>query len=42
VWQTFFEASSGLKATTTLPPGRAARLAYVEAVLLCTLAKAES
>ena len=41
-WQQFFEASSGLKASISLSPERAAQLAYVEAVLLSTLAKTES
>lgn len=41
-WQSFFESNSGLKASTTLAPERAARLAYVEALLFSTLAKAES
>lgn len=41
-WQQFFEANSGLKAATTLAPQQAAKLAYVEAVLLGTLAKTES
>jgi hypothetical protein len=41
-WQSFFESSSGLKASTMLAPERAAWLAYVEAVLFSTLAKAET
>lgn len=41
-WQPFFESNSGLKASITLAPERAARLAYVEAVLFNTITKAES
>ena len=41
-WQPFFESSSGLKAATMLAPERAARLAYVEAMLFRTLANVES
>lgn len=42
-WQSFFESvSGGLKAGTTLPPERVARLAYVEAMLFRTLANVES
>lgn len=40
-WTEFFEASSGMNASTSLDPGRVARHAYVEAVLLHTLADAE-
>ena len=42
-WPSFFESvSGGLKAGTTLPPERVARLAYVEAMLFRTLANVES
>lgn len=41
-WQSFFESVSGLKAGTTLPPERVARLAYNEAMLFRTLANVES
>lgn len=41
-WQPFFEANSGLKASIRLAPERAARLAYVEAVLFGILAKTEN
>jgi hypothetical protein len=42
-WQLFFESvSGGLKAGTMLTPERAARLAYIEAMLFRTLASVES
>lgn len=40
-WQQFFEGTSGLKPSTALAPERIARQAYIEAVLLRTLADAE-
>lgn len=41
-WQHFFEATSGMKASTLLAPERVARQAYVEAVLLRALEDAEN
>jgi hypothetical protein len=42
-WQAFFESvSGGVKAGTSLAPERVARLAYIEAMFLRTLANAES
>ncbi len=41
-WQPFFDSNSGVKASITLTPERAAQLAYVEAMLFSTLAKTES
>jgi hypothetical protein len=40
-WREFFEATSGMLSSTSLSPKRVARQAYVEAVLLRTLAGAE-
>lgn len=37
-WQQYFDASSGMKSSTQLPAGRMACQAYVEAILLRTLA----
>lgn len=41
-WQQYFDASSGLKAQTPLTAVRVARQAYIEAVLLRTLANADT
>ncbi len=41
-WQQYFEANSGLKASTSLAPERFARSAYIEAVLFRTLADSEA
>jgi hypothetical protein len=40
-WKEFFEATSGMKASTSLAPERVARQVYIEAVFLRTLAHAE-
>jgi hypothetical protein len=40
-WKQFFDASSGISASTSLTPERVARQAYMEAVLLRTLADAK-
>lgn len=40
-WQQYFEGTSGLKPSAVLAPERIARQAYIESVLLRTLAKAE-
>lgn len=40
-WQQYFDSSSGLKSSTQLTAARVARQAYVEAILLRTLADAE-
>lgn len=40
-WQQYFDSSSGLKSSTHLTAARVARQAYVEAILLRTLADAE-
>lgn len=41
-WQQYFDSSSGLKSSTQLTAARVARQAYVEAILLRTLADAET
>ncbi|MFO0629707.1 MAG: GTPase-associated system all-helical protein GASH [Polyangiales bacterium] len=41
-WQQYFDSSSGLKSSTQLTAARVARQAYVEAILLRTLADAEA
>lgn len=41
-WQPYFDSSSGLKSSTQLTGSRVARQAYVEAILLRTLADAET
>jgi len=41
-WQQYFDASSGMKSSTQLTAGRTARQAYVEAILLRTLADADT
>lgn len=41
-WQQYFDSSSGLKSSTQLTATRVARQAYVEAILLRTLADAET
>jgi hypothetical protein len=37
-WEQYFDSSSGMKSSTQLPAARAARQAYVEAILMRTLA----
>lgn len=41
-WQQYFDASSGVKSSTQLTAGRTARQAYIEAILLRTLADADT
>lgn len=41
-WQQYFDSSSGLKSSTQLTAARVARQAYVEAILLRTLADVET
>jgi hypothetical protein len=41
-WQQYFDSSSGMKSSTPVAPARVARQAYVEAVLLRTLADADT
>lgn len=41
-WQQYFDGSSGMKSSTQLAAGRMARQAYVEAILLRTLADADT
>ncbi|MFO0578928.1 MAG: GTPase-associated system all-helical protein GASH [Polyangia bacterium] len=41
-WQQYFDSSSGIKSSTPLPAAYVARQAYVEAILLRTLADAET
>lgn len=41
-WQQYFDASSGTKSSTQLTAGRMARQAYVEAILLRTLADVDT
>jgi hypothetical protein len=41
-WQQYFDSSSGLKSSTQLTAARVARQAYVEAILLRTLADAQT
>lgn len=40
-WQQFFDATSGVASSTSLAPERVARQAYIETLLLRTLAEAE-
>jgi hypothetical protein len=41
-WQQYFDSSSGMRSSVQLTAGRVARQAYVEAILLRTLADAET